>query len=162
LKEGIIFLTYLLITAIMKNLTALSFLLLLLACSTEDSNQESVAVSETRLIKSISAKFMSHQDDTQDKDMKTIAIADFLPTGELDKLTQHMTYPYNYENPLVIKLWATPQQANVAVIMDGLTLDKAEYNFLYGNDWPKIYAETAKKNILNTRCWNLLLKMCRC
>jgi hypothetical protein len=129
LKERIIFLTYLFIS-----------------CSTEDKNQESIAVTETRLIKSISTKFISHQGDTQDKDMKTIAIANFLPTGELDKLTQHMTYPYNYEKPFEIKLWATPQQANVAVIMDGLTLDKAEYNFLYGNDWPKIYAQTAKKN----------------
>ncbi len=92
-------------------------------------------------IKTITTTFVSHQKDTKTKDMKTVAVANFLPDGRLDEVIQHMTYPYNYEYPKKVSLWGATDVASVPVILDGLTLGKAEYNFLYGNDWPVKYVD---------------------
>ena len=90
-------------------------------------------------IREITTTFVSHQNDTENKDMKTVAVARFLPDGSLDEVIQHMTYPYNYENPFRVSLWGQTDANAVPVILDGLELDIAEYNLLYGNDWPAKY-----------------------
>jgi hypothetical protein len=92
-------------------------------------------------IKTITTRFYSHQNDTQDKDDKIIAVAYYHPDGTIDRVDQHMTYPYNYKNEFRREFWADPDPINVPLIMDGLELGASENNILYGNDWPKKYLE---------------------
>ncbi|HCX23224.1 MAG: hypothetical protein CMB80_25430 [Flammeovirgaceae bacterium] len=118
----------------------------LLAFWTASCDVESNSISEVpytgQPIKAITTTFVSHQNDTENKDMKTVAVANFLPDGSLDQVIQHMTYPYNYEKPVKVSLWGQTNANSVPVILDGLSLDIAENNFLYGNDWPAEYANS--------------------
>lgn len=97
-----------------------------------------------KITRSITTTYISHQPDTKQKDDKTVAVATFLPDGTLDELIQHMTYPYDFVHPQTINLWGKTNWKAVPVILDGLSLDLAEYNFLYGNQWPLEYAAVAK------------------
>ncbi|MEQ8811741.1 MAG: hypothetical protein RIE59_21920, partial [Imperialibacter sp.] len=96
-------------------------------------------------IKTITTRFTSHQSDTQDKDDRVIAVAYYHPNGAIDRVDQHMTYPYNYKNPFRREFWAAPDPINVPLVMDGLELGNAENNILYGNDWPLKYISLVKK-----------------
>ncbi|MEQ8472909.1 MAG: hypothetical protein RIC35_17075 [Marinoscillum sp.] len=113
------------------------------SCEPDSTERETVYSGSP--IKTITTTFVSHQNDTDNKDMKTVAVANFLPDGILDKVIQHMTYPYNIENPYNVKLWGQTDADAVPIILDGLSLDIAENNFLYGNDWPAEYAMVTQK-----------------
>ena len=104
------------------------------------------SISNDQSIKSITTKFISHQSDTQEKDQRTIAVANFLPNGELDELTQHMTYPYTFEDPQKINIWGSTSPENIGMIMDGMDLDVAAHHFIYGADWPAEYVKAAGKS----------------
>ncbi|MEM6526491.1 MAG: hypothetical protein AAF693_22050, partial [Bacteroidota bacterium] len=67
--------------------------------------------------------------------------ATFLPDGSLDKLEQHMTYPYNFEKVEPRYFWSKPTPGNIYFVMDGLDIEPAENNLLYGNDWPVDFAK---------------------
>lgn len=111
------------------------------SCEMEGSDNVSEAPYTGQPIKTITTTFVSHQNDTEQKDMKTVAVANFLPDGSLDEVIQHMTYPYDIENPYKVHLWGQTTAEATPIILDGLSLDIAEYNFLYGNDWPAKYAQ---------------------
>ena len=116
------------------------------SCDVEGTSSISAVPYTGQPIKSITTTFVSHQNDTEQKDMKTVAVANFLPDGSLDEVIQHMTYPYNYEQPVKVSFWGQTDANAVPVVLDGLSLSIAEYNFLYGNDWPAKYAEVVEKN----------------
>ena len=88
-------------------------------------------------VKSVTTRYISHQKDTQQKDGKVIAIAYYLPDGTVDRVEQHMTYPYDFEKPFKREFLASPDPVGVLHILDGFHFGHAENNFLYGNDWPK-------------------------
>ncbi|MEQ9375735.1 MAG: M56 family metallopeptidase [Imperialibacter sp.] len=96
-------------------------------------------------IKTITTRFTSHQSDTQEKDDRVIAVAYYHPNGTIDRVDQHMTYPYNYKNPFRREFWTDPDPINVPLIMDGLELGASENNTLYGNDWSVKYFEMIQK-----------------
>lgn len=95
-------------------------------------------------VKTITTSFVSHQSDTRHKDDKIIAVASFYPDGTLEEMTQFMTYPYNFKEPKQKKFWTNPDRENLPLVMDGLDFENAERNLLYGNDWPRLFAEFAK------------------
>ncbi|MEM9390226.1 MAG: M56 family metallopeptidase [Bacteroidota bacterium] len=92
-------------------------------------------------VKQITTRFISHHPDTKEKDSKVVAVATFLPDGSLDKLEQHMTYPYNFEKVEPRYFWSKPTRENIYFVMDGLDIEPAENNLLYGNDWPVDFAK---------------------
>jgi len=96
-------------------------------------------------VRSIETIFISHQSDTKDKDNKRVALAHFNPDGTMSTASQFMTYPYTYMDKSDFSFWAEPNKDMFLHIMDGLTLGHAEHNFIYGNDWPKYYAEMIDK-----------------
>lgn len=110
----------------------------LVSCSIQ-TDAESGKVLEN--IKSITTRFTSHQGDTQNKDARVVAVAQFNIDGTIEGVTQHMTYPYNLKEPEDRHLWMKPDPKNLTHIMDGLKLGMAENNLLYGNDWPLKYAK---------------------
>lgn len=123
----------------MKKLAYLLIIGLLLNISCESKKEE-------QIVKAITTTFSSHQSDTEQKDDKIVAVAKFDIDGSINEFTQHLTYPYDYAEPQARKFWQSPIQENVSLIMDGLELSHAEKNFLYGNDWPKIYSEMIEKD----------------
>ncbi len=88
-------------------------------------------------VKTVTTRYISHQKDTQQKDGNIIAIAYYLPDGTVDRVEQHMTYPYDYEKPFERKFLTSPNPTGVLHILDGFELGESENNILYGNDWPK-------------------------
>ncbi len=88
-------------------------------------------------VKTVTTRYISHQRDTQQKDGKIIAIAYYLPVGTVDRVEQHMTYPYDFEKPFKREFLASPDPVGVLHILDGFRIGHAENNILYGNDWPK-------------------------
>lgn len=82
----------------------LIFSIILVACQIPDEQLEFTSDGSLRKIKSITTTYISHQSDTQEKDLKTVAVATFNPDGSLDQLIKHMTYPYNYRKPSERKL----------------------------------------------------------
>lgn len=97
-------------------------------------------------VKTITTRFVSHQSDTQQKDDKVVAVARFLPDGSLDRVDQHMTYPYDYKQSFEREFWGQPIKMNLSHVMDGLDLGEAEKNLMYGNDWPVTYEQYVSKN----------------
>jgi hypothetical protein len=97
-------------------------------------------------VRTITTRFESNQDDTRKKDDKVVAVAYFLPDGAMDKVVQHMTYPYDYAHSFDRTFWAAPIKANLSHAMDGLDLGDAEKNLLYGNDWPVVFEQFVKEN----------------
>ncbi|MEM7108624.1 MAG: M56 family metallopeptidase [Bacteroidota bacterium] len=95
-------------------------------------------------LKSITSTFTSHQHDTQEKNARIVAVATFNTDGSLDEFNQHLTYPYNLEYVESRNFWTSPDPLNLHFIMDGLDLEYAENNLLYGNTWPGKFAETVK------------------
>jgi beta-lactamase regulating signal transducer with metallopeptidase domain len=123
---------------------ALAFLLI--ACVEPwEGSRSADPVKAMENIKTVTTRFTSHQSDTQDKDDRVIAVAYYHPNGAIDRVDQHMTYPYNYKNPFRREFWAAPDPINVPLVMDGLELGGAENNILYGNDWPVKYVELVKR-----------------
>ncbi|XOV92342.1 MAG: M56 family metallopeptidase [Bacteroidota bacterium] len=92
-------------------------------------------------VKTVTTRYISHQKDTQQKDGKVIAIAYYLPDGTVDRVEQHMTYPYDYERPFKREFLISPNPTGVLHILDGFELGQGENNILYGHDWPKLYAQ---------------------
>jgi hypothetical protein len=123
----------------MKNLFQLLPIIFLFNISCQSSKEE-------KIVKTITTTFSSHQTDTEQKDDKIVAVAKFDIDGSINEFTQHLTYPYDYAEPQARKFWQSPIQKNVPLIMDGLDLSHAEKNFLYGNDWPKVYAAMIEKD----------------
>ena len=109
-------------------------------------------------VKTVTTTFTSHQRDTKEKDNRTIAIAYYHPDGTIDRVDQHMTYPYTNKNPFRREFWSDPDPVNVPLIMDGLELGEAESNILYGNDWPVKYAEYVKKGHPNFRTFSEIFR----
>lgn len=124
--------------AIYSSTFILLILFFVISCRMED---QPVLTQDFSGIKSIKSHFVSHQGDTQQKDGKTIATAHFLPDGTLDKYTQHMTYPYDYVHEKSRSFWANPDPSNLSFIMDGLDLNEAENQLLYGSRWPSLHAQ---------------------
>jgi antitoxin component YwqK of YwqJK toxin-antitoxin module len=118
---------------------------LLIGCSPE-SEQSVEAETSLEQLKSITTRFISHQNDTQGKDGKIVSVASFLPDGSLEKFTTQTTYPYDRQYPEKKHFWQTPNKSRLAYIMDGLSLDEAENNFLYGHQWPAVYARYVQEN----------------
>ncbi|WOK05052.1 M56 family metallopeptidase [Imperialibacter roseus] len=122
---------------------ALAFLLI--ACVEPwEGSRSADPVKAMENIKTVTTRFTSHQSDTQDKDDRVIAVAYYHPDGTIDRVDQHMTYPYNYKNPFRREFWTEPDPINVPLVMDGLELGNAENNILYGNDWPVKYWDYVK------------------
>lgn len=96
-------------------------------------------------VKTITSIYISHQFDTQQKDGKTVAIAHYDPNGILERVEQFMTFPYDYPDPKIVSFYSEPSASGLTHIIDGLSLGKAENNLLYGPQWPKIYAESKKR-----------------
>ncbi|MEM9858022.1 MAG: M56 family metallopeptidase [Bacteroidota bacterium] len=95
-------------------------------------------------VKSITSTFTSHQQDTQEKNSRIVAVATFNTDGSLDAFNQHLTYPYNLEYVEPRSFWSQPNPNNLHFIMDGLDLEYAENNLLYGNAWPGKFAQLAE------------------
>ncbi len=102
-------------------------------------------------VKTVTTRYISHQKDTQKKDGKVIAIAYYLPDGTVDRVEQHMTYPYDFKEPFEIPFLASPSPAGVLHILDGFNIGHAEKNILYGNDWPKYATKMFKPSELFNR-----------
>ncbi|MEN8248659.1 MAG: hypothetical protein ABFS32_06985 [Bacteroidota bacterium] len=96
-------------------------------------------------VKSVETTYISHQADTQEKDNRRVAVAHFNPDGSFARAMQYMTYPYTNMNETEFVLWTEPKDELFMHILDGLSLDNAEKNFIYGNDWPKAYANLVKQ-----------------
>jgi len=128
-----------------KSLICLLFIFVLIGCA-KLSGDSLDPVGAFEDIKTITTRFESHQGDTRQKDDKVVAVAYFLPDGALDKVVQHMTYPYDYARSFDRTFWATPIKANLSHLMDGLDLGDAEKNLLYGNDWPVVFEQFVRKN----------------
>ncbi|WP_339813779.1 M56 family metallopeptidase [uncultured Imperialibacter sp.] len=123
---------------------ALAFLLI--ACVEPwEGSRSADPVKAMENIKTVTTRFTSHQSDTQDKDDRVIAVAYYHPDGTIDRVDQHMTYPYNYKNPFRREFWTEPDPINVPLVMDGLELGASENSILYGNDWPLKYFEMIQK-----------------
>ena len=127
------------------------FVITVLGCfylvSCESISSEANGISESRMneVKSITTHFYSHQNDTQQKTGKIVSIATFLPNGTLDEFVTQTTYPYDNEYEVKREFWDEPQKLQLPYIMDGLSLDAAENNFLYGNNWPAAFAQYSKR-----------------
>jgi len=131
---------------------------LLVAC-TDPSENVDINKQSYQDVKTITTRYISHQSDTYDKDDKIVSIARFFPDQTIESYYQYTTYPYTSEKPKERDFWGEIELSNLPVIMDGLTIGYAERNFLYGNDWPKYYAETAEagdhyKYRKNREGWN--------
>lgn len=131
------------VSALFVVLTLGSFYLV----SCENISSEAAVISEDQLneVKSITTRFISHQEDTQQKTDKIVSIATFLPDGKLDEFTTQTTYPYDNEFEDKKEFWDEPIRGNLFYIMDGLTMGRAEKNLLYGNDWTKAYVKYLRK-----------------
>ncbi|MDA0195487.1 MAG: hypothetical protein O2887_10025 [Bacteroidetes bacterium] len=129
----------------MKTLSALVVIMILTVSCVQFSEMVGTTPADINAIKSITTTFICYQDDTREKDNRIIAVATFYPDGTIENLTQHMTYPYNYSDPLKKELWDEPIKSNLTHVMDGLELGHAEKNLLYGNDWPVKYANVIKE-----------------
>ncbi|MEM6526490.1 MAG: M56 family metallopeptidase [Bacteroidota bacterium] len=103
-----------------------------------------VAASIIGDVKSITSTFTSHQPDTREKDDRIVAVAKFNTDGSLDKFNQHLTYPYNLEHVEPRSFWSLPDPNNLHFVMDGLDLEFAENNLLYGNAWPRKFAKAVE------------------
>lgn len=117
------------------------FLFLLFACQVE---QEPVRLITAGEVKSVTTTFISHQGDTQQKQDQIVSVAEFHPDGSLIRLTNHMTYPYDHSQPFEAEFWTKPNGDNLVHVMDGLHIG-GEWNFLYGNDWPRKYADLTEE-----------------
>lgn len=95
-------------------------------------------------VKTITTRYISHHSDTREKDDQVVAIASFSPDHTLDKFEQYTSYPYTAKFATPREFWISPE--NIEVVMDGLELGDAEKNFLYGNDWPVVYAQLSENN----------------
>ncbi len=116
------------------------FLLVIIGCSL-DNRSEIVRMEALNDVKSITTIFTSHQSDTKQKDGKIVAIATFNPDGSLSELIEQTTYPYDRDYELKKEVWEEPNKALLPYILDGLSLNAAENNLLYGNNWPAKYAK---------------------
>lgn len=117
-------------------------LFFLVSCSSQTDFPSEIDL-EAKLydVKKITTYFTSHQSDTQQKTGKVVSIATFLPNGDLDDLVNKTSYPYDRENEVKQVFWQQPIKKNLPYVMDGLSMGIAERNLLYGNDWPKAYAQ---------------------
>ncbi|MDW3193804.1 MAG: hypothetical protein R8G66_15640 [Cytophagales bacterium] len=107
--------------------------------STASRNTESALDARLVDVKSITTKFVSHQNDTQQKTGKIVSRVTFLPDGSLDEFVEKTSYPYDREYEVKKTFWDTPAKKNLFHAMDGLNLGVAERNLLYGNDWSTAY-----------------------
>ncbi len=132
--------------AYMIALTVIAGSFVLVSCSDLESSGNIVESDKMyEDIKTITTRFESHQSDTQQKDNQVVAVAYFLPDGSLDKVDQHMTYPYDFEQSYERSFWTNPKKTNLGHLMDGLDLGHAEKNLLYGNDWPIVFEKISKE-----------------
>ncbi|UII21370.1 M56 family metallopeptidase [Fulvivirga ligni] len=114
----------------------------LVSCNNEIENDAPYTDQAYENVKKITTTFTSHQADTQDKNSKVVAIAEYAPDHTINRFEQYTSYPYTREYATPRTFWINPKR--IEVIMDGLDLGDAERNFLYGNDWPVIYAQLAE------------------
>ncbi len=110
---------------------------LLIACRMEPEPVRTISEGHVR---SVTTTFTSHQNDTRQKHDQIVSVAEFNPDGSLIRMTNHMTYPYDYAQPIVADYWSEPNADELVHVMDGLDIG-ADRIFLYGNDWPQKYAE---------------------
>ncbi len=96
-------------------------------------------------ISKITTTYVSHQEDTQEKDEKIISIAFFSPDQKLEKVHNLTSYPYTSTTPKTRVFVTNPNSDGLFAVMDGLSMKYAERNFLYGNDWPAVVAAAAEK-----------------
>ncbi len=97
-------------------------------------------------IKKIQTVFESHHSDTEEFDGKVISVANFEKNGKLKEYKDC----FSYSNETGIKdrdFWTDPDVGGIIFLMDGMPLDKAEYHFLYGSNWPVIYARYLKDEL---------------
>ncbi|MEQ8904865.1 hypothetical protein [Ekhidna sp.] len=123
----------------MKNICLL-FAFFLLTCSIEN-NSELQRLEALNDVKTITTIFTSHQADTKQKDGKIVAIVNFKPDGTISEFIEQTTYPYDRDYDVKKEFWDEPNKALLPYIMDGLSLDAAENNLIYGNNWPAKYAK---------------------
>ncbi len=141
----------------------LSVLISFVAVSCGDliENQESLNTElavDQRLndVKSITSKFISHQKDTHQKTGKIVSKVTFHPDGSLKAFVNQTSYPYDRDYEAKRTFWDEPIKRNLFHVMDGLSLDVAERNILYGNDWSSAYLKYLRqdrKGELQSRFW---------
>lgn len=110
---------------------------LLVACQVEQEPVRSIGMGHVR---SVTTTFTSHQHDTQQKHDQVVSVAEFNPDGSLIRMTNHLTYPYDYAEPEIADFWSDPNADALVHLMDGLEMG-GKWNFIYGNKWPAKYAE---------------------
>jgi hypothetical protein len=115
------------------------------AC-TDPIDRENLYLSDKTMgeIRKITTTYISHQDDTEEKDDQIVSVAYFKPDQSLERLYNMTSYPYTSTTPSNREFFASPDTHGLFTIMDGLTMEYAERNFLYGNDWPRVVAEAAE------------------
>lgn len=91
-------------------------------------------------VRSVITTFISHQDDTQQKHDQVVSVAEFNPDGSLIRMTNHLTYLYDYAEPVIADFWSDPNGDALVYLMDGLEMG-GKWNFIYVNEWPAKYAE---------------------
>lgn len=88
--------------------------------STASRNTESALDARLVDVKTITTKFVSHQNDTQQKTGKIVSRVTFLPDGSIDEFVNKTSYPYDFEYETKRTFWDTPLKRNLFHAMDGL------------------------------------------
>lgn len=121
----------------------LSLSMMLVSCTDPLKEQEArLSGKSLKNIRKITSTYLSHQDDTQEKDDRLVSVVFFNPDQTVDRMYNYTSYPYTSDEPKDQEFLGQPDPAGLMSIMDGLSLEKAENNLLYGNDWPKLLAES--------------------
>lgn len=123
----------------------------------EVPNTELAVEQQLSEVKSITSKFISHQNDTHQKTGKVVSRVTFHPDGSLKEFVNLTSYPYDSDQEMKRTFWDEPLKRNLFHVMDGLSLDVAERNFLYGNNWSTAYLKylrNGRKGELQFRFWN--------
>ncbi len=96
-------------------------------------------------IKSIKSKYFRHKAEEGFDQESTVAVALFDMTGELIKTESFSQYPFtsfsSSEN-LERTLNYEPSKQGLLAMMDGISMGRSAYHFLYGAMWPK-YLESS-------------------
>ncbi|MDW3194605.1 MAG: hypothetical protein R8G66_19665 [Cytophagales bacterium] len=114
---------------------------ILFGCQIEQEPVRSIGMGHVR---SVATTFISHQNDTQQKRDQIVSVAAFNPDGTLIDVTNHLSYPYDYSEPFKVVFWTEPNGDALVHVMDGLFMG-GNWNFLYGNDWPRKYADVTEE-----------------
>ncbi|MEO9871105.1 M56 family metallopeptidase [Ekhidna sp.] len=147
-----------------KNWTLLfsivSTIILFFTVSCEKISSSEMLLNERMIdVRKITTRFTSHQIDTQQKTGKVVSIASYHPDGTLDEFVEQTTYPYDRKYEIKREFWQVPNKNLLPHIMDGLSLGKAENNFLYGHDWPAAYARNLKNKPQSGDFWRDIVEV---